>query len=70
MVWNNSSYDGGGGIDGGGISLDGVGGGMSSPCRISTAVYGFCISKEIWTLALLSVSVLIVYHKIRAKFKK
>ena len=49
---------------------DGLGFENIGPCLISAAAYGFRMSMEIWTLAFLFVYVLIVFHKIRARFKK
>jgi len=66
VVWYSTDLDGG---SGGG----GVGGGFDfgpiKPCFISSAIYGFRMSEEILTLAFLFVSILIVFHKIRAKIK-
>jgi len=73
VVWNGidivppSDWGGGGGGGQGGGDFGGFG--NIAPCLISTAVYGFRMSKEILTLALLFVSMLIVFHKIREKFK-
>jgi len=67
VVWYSTNLDagGGGGGAGGGFDI-----GTTRPCLISTAAYGFRMSMETLTLALLFVSMLIVFYKIRAKFKK
>jgi hypothetical protein len=59
--WHSSNFDapaGGGGGSGGGEGFSNI-----KPCLISTVVYGFRMSKEILTLALSFVSILIVFHK-------
>ena len=76
VVWQGTNLDAGGGSGGGGSGGGGGGGGGGwnfggggGGCLISTAAYGFRMSKSISTLALLFVSVLIVFHKIRKIFK-